>query len=168
LATNFGLLSLQAVGGGAAVIPEMQSITAHTYHISDADFAHYYSLGQLAPGPNMLMVVLIGNRVAGLGGGLVTALAFLLPSTILCFYAGRLWDRVGDSPWRRAVQEGLAPIAIGLMASGVYSIGKSSATTFLTIGLATAMFVLILRTKINPSLLILACGIFGAFFLPRL
>jgi chromate transporter len=115
----------------------------------------------------MLMVVVLGDRIAGIAGAAVVLLAFFVPASVLCFYAGRLWNRVGDSPWRRSVQAGLAPISIGLMASGVYSIGKTSATTTLTIALATLIFGLVTFTKINPSLMILASGIFGAFFLPR-
>jgi chromate transporter len=167
LAGSFGLLSLQAVGGGTAVLPEMQRLVEGTYHIKPDDFAQIYSLGQLAPGPNMLMVVVLGDRIAGVAGAIVVLLSFFIPASILCFGAGRLWDRVGESPWRRAVQNGLAPISIGLMASGVYSLGKFATTTWLTIGLAIGMIALILRTKINPTLLILACAVFGAFFLPR-
>ncbi len=167
LAVNFGLLSLQAVGGGTAVIPEMQRLVEGTYHIDNTDFARIWSLGQLAPGPNMLMVVVLGERIAGFAGSVVVLLAFFVPASILCYGAGRLWNRIGDSPWRRAVQNGMAPISIGLMVSGVHAVAKTATTTWMTIGLALIMFAFILRTKINPSLLILACGIAGAFFLPR-
>jgi len=167
LAVNFGLLSLQAVGGGSSVIPQMQRLVEETYRLSNSEFAQIFSLGQLAPGPNMLMVVVLGDRIAGVVGAIVVLLAFFVPASILCFYAGRIWNKVGDSPWRRSVQAGLAPISIGLMASGVYAIAKTASTTALTIGLALLIFVLILRTKINASLLILACGVFGALFLPR-
>ena len=167
LAIHFGLLSLQAVGGGTAVIPEMQRLVEDTYHISNTDFARIWSLGQLAPGPNMLMVVVLGDRIDGIAGSIVVLLAFFVPASLLCFGAGRLWNRIGDSPWRRAVQNGLAPISIGLMASGVHAVAKTATTTWLTILFAAVVFAFMLRTKVNPSLLILACGVFGAFFLPR-
>lgn len=167
LAAHFGFLSLQAVGGGTAVLPEMQRLVEGTYHIRPEDFAQIYSLGQLAPGPNMLMVVVLGDRIAGVAGAAVVLLAFFLPASILCFYAGRIWERIGETPWRRAVQNGLAPISLGLMASGVYSLGKFAATTWLTLGIAAVMIAFVLRTKINPTILILACAAFGAFFLPR-
>jgi chromate transporter len=80
---------------------------------------------------------------------------------------GRVWNKAGESPWRRAIQDGLAPIAIGLMLSGVYALATTATTTVLTIALALVVVLLMLRTKLNPVILILACGIFGGFLLPR-
>ncbi|MBV8601760.1 MAG: chromate transporter [Candidatus Eremiobacteraeota bacterium] len=167
LAVTFALLSVQAVGGGSAILPEMQRQMLEVYHLPDHDFARIFALGQVAPGPNMSMVGLLGYRIAGFEAGIVVLLAFFVPASVLCYYAGKVWDRIGETPWRRAVQDGLAPVSIGLMSSGVYAIAKTAATTPLTIGLAIVVFALVLRTKINPSLFILGCGVFGGFFLPR-
>ena len=68
----FSLLSVLAVGGGTAVLPEMQHMTVHTFHwLTDAQFRNIYSLGQVAPGPNMLMVLVIGYQLAGWAGMIV-------------------------------------------------------------------------------------------------
>ena len=149
------------------MLPEMQRLMEGTYHMSPADFTKIYSLGQLAPGPNMSMVVVLGDRIAGIPGALVVLVAFFLPASVLCFLVGRVWNKAGESPWRRAVQDGLAPIAIGLMLSGVYALATTATTTVLTIAPALVVVLLMLRTKINPVILILACGIFGGFLLPR-
>ncbi|MBU3548806.1 MULTISPECIES: chromate transporter [unclassified Polynucleobacter] len=159
LALSFGLLSLLAVGGGTAVLPEMQSLLAHQFGIDHLRFVHIYSIGQIAPGPNMLMVLVIGFQVAGLVGAGVVLLSFFLPSSILCFYAGRIWNRFGESPWRRTIQNALEPISVGLMASGVYAVGKASIVSSLTAGLALITLYLILRTKINPVIVILGSGL---------
>ncbi|MDF9787155.1 chromate transporter [Polynucleobacter sphagniphilus] len=159
LGLNFVLLSLLAVGGGTAVLPEMQSILYAHFGLDHTQFVHMYSIGQLAPGPNMLMVLIIGYQIAGLAGAGIVLLAFFLPSSILCFYVGRLWVRIGESPWRRAVQNALEPISVGLMASGVYAVGKASIVSSLTAGLALITLYLILRTKINPVIVILGSGL---------
>lgn len=59
LALTFGFLSLMAVGGGTAVLPEMQTLLAQQFDINHTQFVHIYSIGQVAPGPNMLMVLII-------------------------------------------------------------------------------------------------------------
>ena len=159
LALSFGLLSLLAVGGGTAVLPEMQSLLAHQFGIDHLRFVHIYSIGQIAPGPNMLMVLVIGFQVAGLVGAGVVLLSFFLPSSILCFYAGRIWNRFGESPWRRTIQNALEPISIGLMISGVYAVAKSSIVSPITLGLALISLYFILRTKINPVFVILGSGL---------
>jgi chromate transporter len=111
------------------------------------------------------MVLVIGFQVAGLIGAGVVLLSFFLPSSILCFYVGRIWDRFGDSPWRRTIQNALEPISIGLMASGVYSVAKASIVSPITLGLALLTLYLILRTKINPVFVILGSGLLGFFLL---
>jgi chromate transporter len=165
LFNHFATLSLEAVGGGTAVLPEMQRLMEGEYAMKPEDFTKIYSLGQLAPGPNMSMVVVLGNRVAGIPGALVVLVAFFVPASILTFLVGRIWARAGDSPWRRAVQDGLAPISIGLMMSGVYALARTATTTWITIGVAAVIVLLMLKTKINPVLLVLACGVFGGFLL---
>ena len=168
LILTFALLSILAVGGGTAVLPEMQTILAHQFSIDHTQFFHIYSIGQLAPGPNMLMVLVIGYQIAGLIGAGVVLLSFFLPSSVLCFYVGRLWGRFGESPWRRSIQNALEPISIGLMSSGVYAVAKASIVSGTTLVLALVTLYLILRTKINPVLVILGSGGFGALLMTYL
>ncbi|MCF8165872.1 MAG: chromate transporter [Rhodoferax sp.] len=168
LAWTFALLSILAVGGGTAVLPEMQTILAHQFGIDHTQFVHIYSIGQLAPGPNMLMVLVIGYQIAGLPGAGVVLLSFFLPSSLMCFYMGRLWNRFGESPWRRSIQNALEPISIGLMSSGVYAVAKASTVSSITLALALVTLYLILRTKINPVLVILGSGGFGALLMAYL
>lgn len=159
LALTFCLLSLLAVGGGTAVLPEMQTMLAQQFHISHTQFVQIYSIGQVAPGPNMLMVLVIGFQIAGLLGAAIVLLAFFVPSSVLCFYAGRLWEHFGESPWRRTVQNALEPISIGLMASGVYAVAKASIIDLSTLILAIVSLYCVLKTKINPALIILSSGL---------
>jgi len=161
LATTFGLLSILAVGGGTAVLPEMQVMLATHFNIDHTSFVHTYSIGQLAPGPNMMMVLVFGFQLAGLVGAGVVLLAFFIPSSVLCLSIGRLWSRIGERPWRRAVQNALEPISIGLMCSGVYAVAKAAVVGPLTLGLAAATFAAILLVRINPVLMILAAGAAG-------
>lgn len=163
----FAFLSIQAVGGGAAVLPEMQRSLHTTFNFSDQEFVQAYGLGQLVPGPNMLMVIVLGYRIAGAAGALVAFIAFFLPVSLVAFAVARFLRRHADSPWTQSLRQGLAPVAIGLMAAGVYAMGKAATTTWLTLGMAAVIFVLMLRTKTNPAWFVLACAIFGAVFLPK-
>ena len=162
LALTFGMLSLLAVGGGTAVLHEMQEVLQETYKISPDMFVHVYSVGQLAPGPNMTMVLIFGFQIAGLLGSALVGLAFFFPSSFLTFWIGRVWVKIGDTPWRRAVQNALEPISIGLMCSGVYAVAKAAIVGPLTVGLAVVSFVIIMFTRINPVYVILGVGGIGA------
>jgi chromate transporter len=155
----FMLLAILAVGGGTAVLPEMEHMTVNQFHwVTGPQFRDVYSLGQVAPGPNMLMVLLIGQKMAGALGALVVGLAFFLPDCILTLVANRLWVHFKDSPWRAAIQHGMAPVAIGLMLAGTYAIARLSIFNLTSMLIAVFIFALLLRRHINPALLVLGGG----------
>src|SRR5579875_2240438 len=109
----FGTLSLLAVGGANAVLPEMQHQVVGVQHWMTAEqFAALYALAQAAPGPNMLVSTLIGWRVAGLPGAMVATLGMCGPSSLLTFFTASLWHRFRNAPWRRIVQAGLTPVTV--------------------------------------------------------
>lgn len=157
----FVLLAILAVGGGTAVLPEMEHLTVDKFQwITRGEFRDIYSLGQVAPGPNMLMVLLIGQKMAGALGALVVGLAFFLPDCILTLFANRLWVHFKKSPWRGAVQHGMAPVAIGLMVSGTYAIARLSIFNLTSLFIALAIFLLLMWRHLNPALLVIAGGVF--------
>jgi chromate transporter len=155
----FAMLGLLAVGGGTAVLPEMQHLTVDGYHwLSNKQFIDIYSLGQVAPGPNMLMVMVIGYKLAGWAGALVVGGAFFLPDCVLTLCANRLWIHFENSPWRPAVQRGLAPVAIGLMLSGTYAIARLSIRDSVTLGIAAVVSAILLWRHVNPGILVMLGG----------
>ncbi len=158
----FSLLSILAVGGGAAVIPEMKALTVGAAPWITADqFGQIYSLGQLAPGPNMLMVSVIGFHVAGASGALAALLGFFVPSGVITFLVGRVWDRYADNPWRAAIARGLGPLTVGLILAGAWSLAKTVMAGHgpLPYAVSVVVALILLRVKINPVFLILAGGL---------
>ena len=68
---EFALLSFVAFGGATALLPEMHRVVVENHHwLDDTTFTHLYAIAQAAPGPNVLVVTLIGWKVAGLAGAL--------------------------------------------------------------------------------------------------
>jgi chromate transporter len=107
LAMVFAQFSLLAFGGANAVLPEMQRQVVEVHHwMSAQEFAALFALAQAAPGPNMMVVSLIGWRVAGFWGALVTTGAVAAPASILTFLVSLVWHRCRDAEWRKAVQYG--------------------------------------------------------------
>ncbi|MGH7906803.1 MAG: chromate transporter [Candidatus Binataceae bacterium] len=156
----FALLSILAVGGGTAVLPEMERMTVTQFHwVTHQQFRDIYSIGQVAPGPNMLMVMLIGYKMEGLLGALAVGLAFFVPDCILALFANRVWVHFAASPWRKAIQRGMAPVAIGLMLAGTYAIAKLAIFSVAGAVIAIAIFAIILWRHINPALLIALGGL---------
>jgi hypothetical protein len=110
LALTFGWMSLFAVGGGNSAIPEMHRVAVDVHHwMTDRQFADVFAISQLSPGPNVLIVTLIGYAVAGVAGGLVATLAMCVPTAVLAYYVSRLLRRSSHARWPAIVQAALRP-----------------------------------------------------------
>jgi chromate transporter len=163
LAVIFGQLSLLAFGGGVSVLPEMQRqvIEVHPW-LTPAEFASLFALAQASPGPNMLVVVLIGWRVSGLPGAFVAIGALCLPSSLLTYFSARLWDRFRNAGWRRSVQAGLVPVTAGLITAGAIMLTMTTTTgwrVFLLTAAATGIFT---ATRLHPLIVLAAAAGLGA------
>jgi chromate transporter len=158
----FAYLSLLTVGGGMAAFPELKVLTVDVHHwLTFPQLIHLYSVGQMSPGPNMMMIVAIGQWVAGFPGAVVVLIAFFLPTALLALFIGRLWTRLEKWPWRTSIQRGLAPVSIGLLLAGCLTMAKGAVTGWITVGIAVAVLVILLRRGINPAFLILGGALVG-------
>lgn len=159
----FAYLSLLTVGGGMAAFPEMKILTVEVHHwLTFPQLVHLYSVGQMAPGPNMMMIVSIGEWAAGILGAIVVVIAFFGPTSLLTLAVGRLWKRLEKWPWRKSIQEGLAPVSIGLLLAGCFTFARGAVTGVDTATIAVGTLLILLKYKINPALLVLAAAIIGA------
>ena len=154
----FAYLSLLTMGGGMAAFPELRVLVVDVHHwLTFPQLIHLYSVGQMAPGPNMMMVASIGEWVAGVPGAVAVLLAFFLPTALLTLGVGRLWIRLETWPWRTSIQRGLAPVSIGLILAGSISLAEGALTGWLTVAIAAVVFAVLLFSRVNPALLVL-CG----------
>lgn len=159
----FSLLSVLAVGGGAAVLPETKTLVIDNHHwLTEDQFRDIYGLGQVVPGPNMLMVMVIGYHVTGFLGAILAFLGFFVPAGVISWGASRMWDHFEGSRWRAALQRGLAPLVVGLMAAGTISIARTAIDGATTIAIAIAVFAGVYFVKrINPAFFVLGGGVVG-------
>ena len=100
LAGYFALMSLFAIGGANSAVPEMHRFAVDVQHwLTDQQFSDTFALAQLTPGPNVIIVTLIGYHVAGLAGALVATLAMCGPTCVFAYFAGRASERFKGSTW---------------------------------------------------------------------
>ena len=166
LAFVFGVLSLLGFGGGRAIIPQMYADAVLRNHwISSGEFANYFAISKLAPGPTTLTGTLIGYRVAGIAGSLVAMLALYAPSSAICYGLGLVWERFRGHDWRTSLVRAVAPVVVGLVWAGAAAVAQGALNVPATYAIAGAVTVLMLATRISPVYLILAAGVAGALVL---
>ncbi|MBU9817794.1 chromate transporter [Rahnella sp. C60] len=165
LALLFTELSVLAFGGGNTILPEMQRAVVQVHHwMSAQEFSALFALAQAAPGPNMMIVPLIGWQVAGWSGLLVSSLAKFGPSSIITLIVMGGWKRYKDRPWRQIVQRGLVPVTVGLVVSSGLLIAKASATTLPLVGVIALCTLLSLSKRIHPLWVLSAGAVLGLAF----
>jgi chromate transporter len=162
LAWTFGLTSLFAVGGGNAAIPEMHRVAVDVQHwMTDRQFADVFAISQMSPGPNVLIVTLIGYFVAGVTGALVATLAMCGPTAILAYSVSRLLARSSHSRWPGIIQAALVPLSIGLMSASGLILALTADRTVIAALMTAAAAWLASATRLNPLWLLLAGGALG-------
>jgi chromate transporter len=162
LAWTFGLMSLFAVGGANAAIPEMHRVAVDVQHwMTDKQFADVFAISQMSPGPNVLIVTLIGYSVAGVAGALVATLAMCVPTAVLAYYVSRLLTRSSHSRWPAIIQAALVPLSLGLMSASGLILALASDRTWPAALVTLGVAVLAFATRLNPLWLLLAGGCLG-------
>ena len=162
LVWTFGLMSLFAVGGANAAIPEMHRVAVDVRHwMTDTQFADVFAISQMSPGPNVLIVTLIGYSVAGVAGALVATLAMCGPTAILAYYVSRLLTRSSHSRWPAIIQAALVPLSIGLMGASGLVLALTSDRSWAAALVTAVSAVLVFATRLNPLWLLLAGGCLG-------
>jgi chromate transporter len=158
----FALLSLFAVGGVNAAIPEMHRIAVEAMHwMTDRQFADMFAIAQVSPGPNVIIVALIGYHVAGFAGAGVATMAMCGPTCLVAFLVTRTWDRFKDAHWRMAIQAGMVPLSLGLIGASAFVLAQT-ADHNVAAGLLTAATALVaFATRINPLWLFAAGAAIG-------
>jgi chromate transporter len=162
LAGYFALMSLFAIGGGVAAVPEMHRLVVESKQwMTERQFADMFAISQVTPGPNVMIVTLIGYHVAGLPGAAVTTIAMCGPTCVFAFFIGRVWERFKDRPWRAAIQAGLTPVSIGLIGASAMVVTMAAAQTWAAIAVTAAVAAVTYRMRLNPLWFFLAAGALG-------
>jgi len=158
----FGQLSVLAIGGPNPILPEMRRQAIDVHHwLTAPDFAALFGLAQAAPGPNMMVVTLIGWQAAGLPGALIATLAIFGPSSLLAGVVFTTWNRLQDQPWSKLLRAGLAPVTIGLSLAGAGTLAWTMGQNWLSVLIIAGSAIALVRTRLPPFLIMAAGGLIG-------
>ena len=156
------LLSLIAIGGVDPIVPDIYRFVVDARGwMTERQFADLYALARATPGPNSLLVTLIGWQVAGLLGALVATLALCGLPCLLTFAVSRVWHRFERARWRRVVEEGLAPIAVGLVFGSWYVLVHVADRTWVAGAITATSMLAVWSARLHPLLVLAAGGIAG-------
>ncbi len=162
IALHFLGLSLIAVGGANAVLPEMHRHTVEVAGwLTEREFADLFAIAQVAPGPNIIIVTLIGYQVAGMAGALTATVAMCAPTCLLTYWLGLTWERFKDAPWRLLIQAGLVPVSVGLIAASALILAQTADRTWMAVAVTAATGAVGFFTRLNPLWMFALAAVLG-------
>lgn len=163
LALQFLLLSLLSFGGANATLPDIHRRVVDVHHwLTNTEFTQMFALSQAAPGPNVLVVSLIGWKVAGIVGGVVAMASMCAPSSVLTYWVAHVSDRFRDAPLRIAIQRGLMPVTVGMIVASGYVLMQTTDHSLVAYALTVATALVVTTTRVHPLWLLAVGGVIGA------
>jgi chromate transporter len=156
-------LSLMSFGGAIAVVPEVFRVAVESRAwLTPERFAELYAISQAAPGPNAMLLGLIGWTLTGWIGGLAVMLAFVGPTSVLAVLAFRRWAAWLPPTRQAAIRGALLPVSVGLVSAAGVLISVSLGAGALVMGVVAAVAVLSGTTNLHPLVLLLGGAVIGA------
>ena len=160
-------------GGGYAMLSMIQGEVVTRYGwLTSQEFTDIVAISQMTPGPiGINSATYVGFTATGsVWGSIIATLAVVLPSFILMLAISKFFLKYQKHPVVEAVFSGLRPAVVGLLASAAlvlmnaenFSSPKEDMYSFIISCLIFLVaFVGTRKYKINPILMIVACGIAG-------
>lgn len=163
LVLRFGVISLFAIGGGtSSIIPLIHDESVRQMHwLDDRAFAELLAIAQATPGPNFMLIPLIGWHVAGWPGAFAALLAFLTLPVTIAFVAGRLLHR-HDNETVATIRGAFRPVTAGMWMSSGLVIAHAADKSWVGFAITALVVACASFVELSPLWWCLGAGVLGA------
>ena len=159
---QFMMLSLVAIGGANAALPEIHRLVVEIKNwMGDKEFSELFAIAQAAPGPNVMVVTIIGWKLAGFLGAIVTTIGMCAPSSLIAYFTERLSGQFKTSRVKRILQKSFFPITVGIVLASGYLLASGLEQNWKTIVIISMTVCIILFTRINLIVLLIIGALAG-------
>lgn len=154
-------------GGGLMILAFIQNhVVGQFGWLTQAEFIDGLALGQLMPGPMIMIAAYVGYKLAGLAGAALAATAIFLPSFIIMLSVLPAFARVSGLGWAKAAMKGITPAVVGMLAVTLARIAPEAVPDLFAGAIFAAALAAMVRWQIGPLKLIGAGAILGMLAIP--
>jgi chromate transporter len=164
LARVFGRIGVLSFGGPAAQIALMhRELVEVRPWLTEKQYLQALSFCMLLPGPEaMQLATYAGWRVAGVPGGLIGGLLFVIPGAVVIMALAALYAVYGSVPLAQALFLGVKAAVIAIVAQALLRVSRKALTGALAWGLAVAAFLGLFVLQLPFPLIVVGAGLIGA------
>jgi chromate transporter len=161
---KFFLLTLKvgtlAFGGGYAMIsPLHYDLVTRYAWLTETEFSSAVAIGQITPGPLMIMIAFMGYKIAGLSGAILGTIGLFLPTALIVLAIAGSFMRFKNAPMVQGITRAVGLAVVGLLASVVIDLGKSAIAAPADAVMGIGAFVAAGPLKRDPIGVLLAAGL---------
>jgi chromate transporter len=150
------------IGGGLTMVAFIQDqVVGQFGWMTPREFIDGLALGQLTPGPVLMIAAYVGYKLAGVAGAAVAATAAFLPSFIIMLAILPVLDRVRQMMWVKAVMKGMGPAVIGVLAVSLIRLSPAAVSDPLALVILIGTLVGAMAFQIGAFKLMLGGAIVG-------
>jgi chromate transporter len=143
------------------MIPEIENEVVRSHHwLNHQEFADATALGQITPGPVLIMATFVGYRVAGIFAAILCTVCVFLPSFLMTIAAGSSLRRFRTNRQIQAFLRGVAPAVTGLLGAAAWSVARSGIHTIIGASMAIVILGILLRYRPNAFWVLMGAGVF--------
>ena len=175
---TFAQIGVLSFGGGYASISlvEKQVVEIKGW-MTYAEFADIVAIDELTPGPVAInAATFVGTKMAGVAGAIAATIGAILPSCIIALILVKIYTKYRSLKPVTGALYGLKSMVVAMILSTTVSIGMNALFYYLPIDLYAIDYVSLIlaiiglialrKTKLNPIIIMLACGLIGLFIYP--
>lgn len=129
--------------------------------LTESQLLDAVAIGQVTPGPVFTTATFIGYLLAGGAGAAVATVGIFLPAFFFVAFSGPLIPRIRSSRVAGAVLDGVTVASLALMAVVSAQLARAAIVDWVTVGLAVASAVLLVKWKVNSAWLVLGGALAG-------
>lgn len=162
LATFFVEVGALTFGGGISILAFLQQAMVGELHwLSPQEFVDGLALGQLTPGPVLMLAAFVGYKLMGLPGAAVAAVAVFLPSFLMMLAILPVLQRFGELRWLKAAMKGIGPAVIGVLGISLVQLAWHAANDGVAAALIASACAAVLLWNIGALWLMAAGAVIG-------
>ncbi len=149
-------------GSGYVLLAFLRSGLVEKYGwLTEAQLLDAVAVGQITPGPVFTTATFVGYVLGGPSAALAATIGIFLPAFFFVAISGPLIPRIRKSPIAGAFLDGVNVASLALMAVVTVQLARGAILDWISLLLAIASAVLLLRFKVNSAWLVLGGAIVG-------
>lgn len=160
---TFAKVGVMTFGGGYAMIPilERELIDRHSWTTSE-ELMDYYAVGQCTPGVIAVnTATFIGNKLAGVVGGIVATLGVVFPSVVIITLIAGILTNFADIPMVKSAFAGIRVCVCVLIFNSVLKLYKSAVIDKATFAIFLVVILASFFLGLSPVILVVLSAAAG-------